>query len=413
MDFEWLRLINETLKQMEKNFQKYTLDDFLDDPDFCSWARSERPDMDDFYRQLLAQYPEQKHVFQKAVKLIRLFDDEKLKTELSRKLEIWEKINKIYREQKKTPRYSHLILRYAAVIILLVSVGSLTYYFISSNSKNDFMSSYNREDFTETRLLLDNGKEINIRDDRSEIVYEQKGKQIKINNELVEKEKETRHPVMNQLIVPFGKQAKIVLADRTEVWLNAGSRLIYPAAFDGNKREVQLQGEAFFKVSSDKSKPFIVETNISNIRVLGTSFNVKAYPDETVEETVLIEGSVSLNLGKTLLGKNVLLKPDERVVVAEEGSSYAVSKVNVTNYTSWIEGVFVFKDEPLPSVLKRISRFYNVGISWTKDVESRKISGKLDLKDDFQRVLNALVLISDGNYTKEDESVFFRLNEKK
>ncbi|WP_423126631.1 FecR domain-containing protein [Gaoshiqia sp. Z1-71] len=398
---------------MKENFQKYTLDDFLDDPDFCSWARSGRPDMDGFYRQLLAQYPEQTNVFQKAVKLIRLFDDEKLKTDLSRKLEIWEEINKIYREQKKTPRYYRLVLRYAAAIILLFSVGSLTYYFVSSNTEYDFMSSYNREDFTETRLLLDNGKEINIRDDRSEIVYEQKGKQIKINNELVEKEKETRHPVMNQLIVPFGKQAKIVLADRTEVWLNAGSRLVYPAAFDGNKREVQLQGEAFFQVSSDKSKPFIVETSNSSIKVLGTSFNVKAYPDETVEETVLVEGSVSLNLGKTLLGKNVLLKPDERVVVASSDNSYSVSKVNVTNYISWTEGVFVFNDEPLPSVLMRISRFYNVGIRWTKDVENRKISGKLDLKDDFQRVLNALTLISDGNYTEEDKAVFFRLNEEK
>ncbi|HBL74911.1 MAG: hypothetical protein A2W90_06930 [Bacteroidetes bacterium GWF2_42_66] len=398
---------------MEEEFQKYTLEDFLDNPDFCSWARSERPELDDFYRQLLIKYPEQKNVFQRAFKLIRLFDDEKLKTDPARKLQIWKEINKIYREQNKPTRYYKLVFRYAAAIALLFTIASLTWYFISSTAENGFISSYNRQDFTETKLLLDNGKEINIQTDRSEIVYNQNAGEITVNNELVQKCEGTSTSVMNQLIVPFGKQSKIVLSDYTEVWLNAGSRLVYPAVFEGDKRKVQLQGEAFFKVSKDKSKPFIVETNNLNIKVLGTSFNVKAYPDEKIEETVLVDGSVSLNLGKTILGKDILLKPEQRLIVTGTDNSYTISKVDVQDYTSWVEGLFVFHDEPLPSVLMRISRFYNLEIKWMNDAETRKISGKLDLKNDYQRVLNALVLISDGNYAEKNGIVYFKLNVRK
>jgi hypothetical protein len=366
--------------------------------------------LDDIYRQLLSKYPQQKKVFQRAYKLVRLFDDEKLKTGPARKLQIWEEINRIYREQNKPKKNYMPIFRYAAAVAVLFTVASLAYYFISSTAENNFIAEYNRQDFTETKLLLGNGEEINIQADWSEIEYGQSNGQIKVNNELVQKAEKTSSPVMDQLVVPFGKQSKIVLADGTEVWLNAGSRLVYPSSFVQGRRKVQLQGEAFFKVSKDKSKPFIVETNNSSIKVLGTSFNVKAYPDEKIEETVLAEGSISFNPGKTVLGKDILLKPEQRVVIGAD-HSYSISKVNAHDYTSWIEGLFVFNDEPLPSVLKRISRFYNLDIKWTNDAETRKISGKLDLKDDYQRVLKALALISDGNYTEKNETIYFKLNE--
>ncbi len=393
---------------MNEEFQKYSLEKFLDDPDFCAWARSERPDLDEFYRQVLVEHPSQKKNFQKAYQLVRLFDDEKYRTEPSRKLQIWDEINKVCRESAPSKGYK-LFLRYAAILTFLVSITSLTYYYISERAKTDFVSTYNAQDFSETKLLLDNGKEINIQADRSEIVYDQTDGRVEVNNELVHKRDDAVSSGMNQLIVPFGKQSKIILADRTEVWLNAGSRLVYPSVFKGGKRKVQLQGEAFFKVSKDKSNPFFVETNHSTIKVLGTSFNVKAYPDEELEETVLVEGAVNLNLGKTIFGKEIQLKPEQRVVVSGEDHSYSISKVDVLNYTSWIEGLFVFNEEPLPSVLMRISRFYKLEIRWISDVDNRKISGKLDLKEDYQRVLNALALISDGSYVEKERIIYFKL----
>jgi len=402
-------LLNIETYTMEEKFQKHSLEDFLDNPDFCSWARSERPDLDDFYRQLLEEYPEHKKDFRRAYKLVMLFEDEKLKTDPARKLQIWEEINKIYRPQRNPPKNYKLLFRYAATVALLLTIASLAWFFISSTADSNFISSYKKQDFTETRIILDNGKKINIKADRSEIIYDQGNNQITVNNELVKTGEETSDHALNQLIVPFGKQSKIVLADHTEVWLNAGSRLVYPTVFEGDRRKVQLQGEAFFRVSKDKSKPFFVETTSSNIKVLGTSFNVKAYPDEKVEETVLVEGSVSLKQGKTIFGKDIMLKPEQRVVVDGTDNSYSISKVDTRDYTSWIDGLFVFRDESLPSVLMRISRFYNLEIKWMNDAENRKISGKLDLKDDYHRVFNALVLISDGNYSEEDGIIYFRI----
>ena len=395
---------------MGKEFQKYTLEDFLDDADFCGWARSEKPDLNGFYRELLEKYPEQKNTFQKACQLIRLFDDEKLKTDPVRKFQIWEEINRICYQQKKPAGYK-LVFRYAAVLAVSLTMASLAWYFISFNSRNGF-NSFNIHDYTETRLMLDDGHEIDIPSDRSEVVYSMNGEQITVDTDLVKQVEKTGSPELNQLIVPFGKQSKVILADRTEVWLNAGSRLIYPSAFDENKRKVQLQGEAYFKVSKDKTRPFMVETIHSTIKVLGTSFNVKAYPDEKTEETVLVEGSVSVHLGNTIFGKEVLLKPDHQIITGDPDQSYTVSKVNVQNYTSWIDGLLTFNDEPLSRVLKRISRFYDLQITWEDADENRKISGKLDLKQDYQRVLNSLALVSQGNYTEKDGIIMFKLDKK-
>jgi ferric-dicitrate binding protein FerR (iron transport regulator) len=394
---------------MEAKFRRYSLEDFLDDPDFCSWARSERPDLDGFYHQMLEEYPEQKEVFRKASQIVRLFDDKKKETTLARKLQLWEDVKNSYRKRNNPLKYK-LIFRYAAAVVLLFAVASVIYYYVTTTTKKEFIASYDQQDFTETKLSLDNGKEIRIQSDQSEIVYDQDGQQLKINDKLVEKEGETRRNAMNQLVVSYGKTSRMILSDQTEVWLNAGSRLIYPAVFEGGKRKVQLQGEAFFKVSHDKTKPFIVETNHSSIKVLGTTFNVKAYPDEKCEETVLVEGSVSLSLGNTFLSRDVLLKPDQRVVVSGIDHSYAVSRVNVRDYTSWIDGLFTFTNEPLPLVLMRVSRYYNIQIKWTNEAGTRKISGKLDLKDDCRRVLHTLATISEGNYEEENGVIFFKLN---
>jgi ferric-dicitrate binding protein FerR (iron transport regulator) len=284
--------------------------------------------------------------------LIRLFDDEKYHTEPARKLQIWEEINRIYLHQKRSSAYK-LVFRYAAVFLVFVMVSSLSWYLIFSNGQT---------------------------------------------------------PEMNQVTVPFGKQTKVVLADRTEVWLNAGSRLVYPSTFDDGKRKVQLKGEAFFKVSKDRKRPFSVETTRTTIQVLGTSFNVKAYPDDRTEETVLVEGAVSVRIGKGIFGKDILLKPDQRLVTGDPDQPDVLSEVDVQNYTSWIDGLFTFEDEPLSVVLERVSRFYNVAIRCKGAGVNKKVSGKLDLKQDYQRVLNSLVLISRGSYTEKDGVITFKLN---
>jgi ferric-dicitrate binding protein FerR (iron transport regulator) len=340
---------------MGREFHKYVLEDFLDDADFCEWARSGRPDLDGFYRELLREFPEQTDAFQRACRLISLFDDEKQKTAPMRKLQIWEEIIRIDLHQKRLSGYKQ-VFRYAAVFFVLMMITSLSWYFLFPGNQD-------------RKLPAE----------------------------------------MNQIAVPWGKQSKVVLADRTEVWLNAGSCLVYPSAFDEHKRSVQLQGEAFFKVSKDKTKPFIVKTVHNTIKVQGTSFNVKAYPDDKTEETILAEGSVRIHNG-SIFGEEILLKPGQRVITGGPGQPFILSEVDVQNHTSWIDGLLSFKDEPLFIVLERVSRFYDVKIRCEDADVNKKISGKLDLKQDYQRVLNSLMLISQGNYIEKDGIVTFKLN---
>lgn len=394
---------------MDKKFQQYTLGDFLDDADFCGWARSERPDLDDVYRDLLKMHPEQKAVFQRAGRLIELFDDAKSGADPVRKLQIWEEVHRIYEGQRKLAHYRQ-VFRYAAILTLFFATAALAGYLILEGDRDEFTIRAVQA-YAETRLTLNDGRKIDIPSERAEIVYPAGGEQVEINGEPVVIQDGSVDPKqLNELIVPFGRQSKLVLADGTEVWLNAGSRLVFPSRFGKGKRKVQLQGEAFFIVTENKSKPFSVETNHSVISVLGTSFNVKAYPDEKTEETVLVEGSVRMNLGKSVFGEAVLLKPDQRIVAGYPARSYTIADVNVQNYTSWTGGMLTFKDEALSVVLTRIARFYNIRVRCEVADKDTRISGKLDLKQDYQRVLDALEPICQGEYSEKNGIVTFRLN---
>ncbi|WP_159523519.1 FecR family protein [Sunxiuqinia indica] len=393
---------------MKDNFQKYKLEDFLDDHDFCRWAKSNDPELAKHYHQFLEKYPEQKTTFHEAYQIIRLLEDEKLTTDPRRKLEMWKNIGAAYNKGKKTLTIKRT-MRYAAGIMIVFSISALAWYFAAQNNSMHFQTAYNIQDYSQTHLKLDDGRLIPIDSERSSVEYLQAGNQIEVDGKAISLPNASSKTEHNELIVPFGKQSKVILADHTEIWLNAGSRLVYPSHFEKNSRNVQLQGEAYFQVRKDPLRPFIVETANSKIEVLGTSFNVKAYPDEDAEETVLVEGVISLNPGKKLWGSDIIVKPDQQVIVDNTNDSYAVRQVDAETYTSWIDGLFIFNEAPLPRVLKRVARFYDIDIDWSSAAEEKIVSGKLDLKEDFQRVLDAVALISNGNYSENDREVFFKL----
>lgn len=390
---------------MDKEFQQYNLEDFLDDPLFCGWARSERPDLDKYYNSLLLKFPNQENTFRKAYRLINLFEDKKQQVSLERKVQLWKGINKTYQVQKNT-RKRNTVLRFAAAVAAVIIIAISTWHLIPQNNSHAFFASYNIHDYKTTHLQFDNGKELNIDSQISKIVYSGNENPLEIDNKIVLKGKTKNKDAKNLLIVPYGKQSKIVLPDHTEVWLNSGSRLEYPSSFDGSIRKVLLQGEAYFKVTKNKTKPFIVETKNSKIRVLGTTFNVKAYPDEKEEETVLVEGSINLDLGKTLFSKDFLVKPGQRVIVNKNTEKYSVARVVVEKYTSWINGIFIFNDTPVPSALMSVSRYYDLPIKWDKQVASKKVSGKLDLKEDYHQVLNALEVTISCDFKSKNEIIY-------
>ena len=163
-------------------------------------------------------------------------------------------------------------------------------------------------------------------------------------------------PEMKTISTPRGKDYELVLSDGTVVLLNADSKITFPTRFTGNKRTVKLVGEAYFKVSKNKHRPFIVETGNLYTKVLGTEFNLKAYPHSDVNVT-LIKGSVAVNAE----GKEVMLKPGENAEYSEN-KDIEVTTVDTEGYIQWKDGYFYFDNVPLIDVVRDLGRWYNVNI---------------------------------------------------
>ncbi|MNK43837.1 fec operon regulator FecR [compost metagenome] len=177
-----------------------------------------------------------------------------------------------------------------------------------------------------------------------------------------------------QFAVKLGEHAKIELSDGTQIWLNAGSVLKYPAVFKGDTREVYLSGEAFFDVAKDKKHPFIIHTNKMDTKVLGTSFNVQAYPDQTTQEVSVATGRV--NVKSTVTEENVYVTPGQKVVFkSQDNKLQAFKDIPVNAISLWRKNIMVFEETPLPEVVATINRNYNVSIEVkNKNLNALKIS---------------------------------------
>lgn len=199
---------------------------------------------------------------------------------------------------------------------------------------------------------------------------------------------------------PRGGQYKILLSDGTEVWLNAASSLSYPGVFNGPAREVTVTGEVFFQVAKNKAKPFIVKAgNIKNI-VTGTSFNVSAYPDESEIKTTLVTGGlqVSGNSG------NVMLKPGQQAVISPK--TIAVQNVDVSEYISWTNDEFSFENKNIESIMKSISRWYDVDIYYQGNrYDNRKFGGTYTRTKGLSALLKHLEKLSGIHFIMEGRRV--------
>ena len=200
---------------------------------------------------------------------------------------------------------------------------------------------------------------------------------------------------------PPGQRARVLLADGTEVWLNANSTLRYPERFNLKQREVELQGEAFFEVEKNKEKPFVVKTSKMDIQVTGTKFNVSAYEAETYFVTSLVEGAVSVSCENDR-HRTFSLRPQQQIIVSDSSSKVALFEN--TDFLSWREGVFVFDDMLLTDIIKKLELFYDVSIV-VKNTElgSFRYTGKFRQRDGVESVLRKLQIVYPFTYTKDDE----------
>ena len=197
----------------------------------------------------------------------------------------------------------------------------------------------------------------------------------------------TKKVEWSTISIPRGRDYYVELADGTQVWINAGSKLTFPTSFSNDKRLVQLEGEAYFKVKSDVDHPFYVKTPYETVCVTGTQFNVCAYNDEPATRITLAEGKVSVNINEQVHQ----LQPGEQLKQIKGQPKVSISKVDVDLYTSWRNGVFVFKDMPLKEISYRLSKWYDVEFEFEdSQLLNQRFTGMTKKDYDIEYFLNVI-----------------------
>lgn len=198
------------------------------------------------------------------------------------------------------------------------------------------------------------------------------------------------------LSTPRGGQYQVSLADGTKVWLNADSKLHYPRVFSGDNRTVELTGEAYFEVAKDESRPFIVQTASETVEVLGTHFNVNAYDEESSSSVALLEGKVNVSLANQ---QSKTLLPGQQSIV--KGDIIQVRKTDISESVAWKNGEFMFNNESLSSVMRKLARWYDIEVELDSGVKDLSIWGSMSRYDTFDEVLQIIKMI--------DENIKFKI----
>lgn len=302
----------------------------------------------------------------------------------------WDNIQKKIR---KSPGIFIRFMRYVAVLVTIMLIGVAVYQVVDCRKEDDngllarkqpmsMKGGYRAylELVTGERLVLDSTSNVTTRIEGAVIKAENKGTVI------VDEQKTdsvTESVEYNRLVIPRGGEYKIVLADGSQVWINSQSVLEFPACFVGKERRVRLQGEAYFEVSKNVEKPFIVDMGNKEIRVLGTSFNVNDYDGKFV--TTLVSGKVQVFVND----KDYVLTSSMQVRV--EGDDVFVEEVDVREFTAWKDRLFVFKKQKLREVMDILSRWYDVDVFYQNlELQNLHFTGTIQRHSEISGMLKFL-----------------------
>ncbi|MEH6680806.1 MAG: FecR domain-containing protein [Sediminicola sp.] len=313
-------------------------------------------------------------------------------------------------ERKANAKRKISIYRWAAIFMGLIGV-SLFFYLTNIQDRTLApeveMIRINQGDGI-VKTIEENGTQ-KIIDRNGTVVGNQKGNVLDYKN--VEGSKATQKETLaySELYVPFGKKMRLLLSDGTKVHVNAGSTFRYPVKFVGEgNRKVFLEGEAFFEVSKDQKRPFIVDTDAVGIEVLGTTFNISSYRDDETLSTVLAEGSVNMYHREErngLIKDAILLSPGEAGTWKKNTGNMLVKKVDVEEYLAWTEGNLVFRTRKFSDILKILERHYNISIiNNYKELDDQLFFARFDTEN-IGQVLSYFQKSVPFNYRMEGNSI--------
>lgn len=380
-----------------EQLKTYTSEDFILDDTFREIIHSGN---DAQLKEIIQSLPGKKDEIRLAVNVIKGLSSDQLTQKDDKKRQSWEFI---LQHQRKSVRLQ--FFRYAASFLVIVGIG-LGIFYLSTPRHSEVVSAF-QNPTDNAILVLADGKRVSIDSKQSTVQYSSDGLGIMVNDTAG-----VAQPVssesLNQLIVPFGKRSFITLSEGTKVWINSGSKLIFPPVFKGKTREVMLEGEAFFEVTKDEKKPFFVKTDGFKLKVYGTKFNIQAYKQDANSNVVLVEGKISMNVPGSKIAEEVFMQPNQKASVIKGNEDIKVTHVeNIEVYTAWIDGYLAFTNEDISVLLRKVSRYYNVDIEVDLPLNWERIYGKLDLKDDLERVLDGIAFISKTKYIKQDNKYIF------
>ncbi|WP_165614863.1 FecR family protein [Flagellimonas flava] len=319
-------------------------------------------------------------------------------------------LDTINKKQTRTKQYRS-IFRYAAMVALLLTVGYITYQYNVSEEPQQQLTNTSEKELENnivisladgTQQVVTTDSETLLTDKNGNIVAKKEGQGLDFSGQ----QSTVSKPVFNEIYVPYGQTFKLTLSDGTKVWLNAGTRLRFPQNLKtaSQNRVVYLEGEAFFDVTKDKKRPFIVNAQNIDIRVLGTQFNVSAYESDDNIATTLVEGAVNVYENSNPDTK-IALSPNYQASFLKGNGVFEKQKVDTRIFTSWMERKLIIDNLSFGQILKKLERSHNVTIvNNASHLNNEIFKGEFD-NERIENILNTIASSTPFNYTIQNNVI--------
>jgi transmembrane sensor len=375
---------------MKDNISTYS--SFLENKNFVQWRLLREEESEKYWLTFIKENPELEEEFNKAIVIcdnIRI--NEKIFSDTDFLYQRILQSISIHRKNKQRRNVIYSLYAAASIALLLIC----TFRIFNPNTT----SIPNEEIIGKTLpdehiTLMTGGKIITLNQDaKIQLDNGQMSYTDSLNNT---KSIETGEVQNNKLVVPNGRRSSIILADGSEIWINSGTELIFPSTFNKKTREIYVEGEIYINVATLNEQPFVVRTPELIIKVYGTCFNVSAYKNDNEASVVLVSGSVEINTGDN---HSVRMVPNEMATL--KNGDLSTNTVDVSLYTSWVNGIFIFDGTPTSEMLKKVGRYYNISFDGETSLPDKKITGKLFLSENIDEVLSSISLLTSTEYKRE------------
>ncbi|MBP1677465.1 MAG: FecR protein [Bacteroidetes bacterium] len=386
------------------NYKKHA-NDFLNNEKFIEWRLFRTQEMDDYWQNYLLTEPENHEAIETAINKFNALRINDYKLSDSQKEILLKEI--LHQSLIKRKFQLKKLYYWSAAVACVLILGIVLPKFTQNKEQSlqpevivgNILPSENIKLISGSKsMALKQNSQIKIHDDGT-LQLNQANEQE--DNTIVLEEEEN-----NTLIVPYGKRASLTLSDGTQIWLNSGTRLDFPTKFNKKTRDIKVEGEIFLDVAHNANQPFYVHSQQLTIKVYGTKFNVSTYNDNEEKSVVLVEGKVEVQASNY----SRIMNPGELFGIQNGKLRY--EKVNLDEYTSWIDGLFCFKHANLGQILRKVGKYYNIDFNHDQLATlHRTYTGQLYLSNDIDQVLNVICTLSDISYKKSGSKIVITPNE--